>query len=50
MQWRAILSDWRRPAALVAALVLLFFFGVSVPSFAPDAAKLWARGTVFETR
>lgn len=49
-QWRSLAARLRHPRAIPAVAILLFFLWFSVPSFAPDAAKLWARGTVFELR
>ncbi len=49
-QWRGIGARLRHPRAIPAVAILLFFLWFSVPSFAPDAAKLWTRGTVFEPR
>ncbi len=49
-QWRGLGARLRHPRAIPAVAILLFFLWFSVPSFAPDAAKLWTRGTVFEPR
>jgi 4-amino-4-deoxy-L-arabinose transferase-like glycosyltransferase len=46
-QWRELRARIRRPEGIPALAILLFFLTVSVPSFIPDATKLWTRGTVF---
>ncbi len=50
LHWRTLPRRLAGRRWLVPGAILLFFFGVCVPHFYPDAASLWSHGTYVEPR